>query len=746
MDHLPEILDAAFPLDEVICDVKEDHLYDGPDLRQFPMRFGYYWGYDQSKYARENYRLCHDTSEMNIRSETHASFLQNWLFFGPLADIRGIVDMNFSMANFIEVRSNQRFLILRSLDEYVKQWAAIEEDQSDANKEKHKMYIYEECIILAELLAQENLLKARDPKLQHAHVPLDCALPIQILHEALKFAWGSIYGSQDLRIVTGGGLFSRFPENRMEAAGWCPSEITMLQHRFSVTSRYFASRLNRRRTVLDHRGCDKFKCYALQVDETNYVTKHVSHDCLCEHVSIDLDKVKAVLNSGKVPRFRVYEDKVDGKLYLRVVEDGPYIAISHVWAHGLGNTMANSLPACQVKRLHGYISSLSDKVDGPSHQTDIALWIDTLGVPFEKKIRKLALKALHSTYENATGVLVLDEELVNVSVKSSPEEVCLRVICCAWSRRLWTLQEGVVSWDKLWIQLQEDQYEFSNIRNFGTPIIHSPLHTECAAGILESLPRLQNVTESSVGMVISALTEACKYRTTSRLSDETFCLASLAGLPLDEILEAETHEEKMKAFLMQLKILPASIIYFQGPKLQMKGFRWAPQSFLYPGPSSTMFGDAAESQAKCSETGLELSGIGFRLDFSSFKPAQLAFCYFKLDEYWIVMTSLDLPAHQFATSVPIDEQRLSLWRQLHNLSRPALYIESLSDFANRAIVVSIARENNNVLTGETWLRVGANVVPATEVDDVFNPGRIDPLGELEIAGALIPHSTTWNLT
>lgn len=431
MDHLPQILDAAFPLDEVICDVKDDHLYDGPDLRQFHMRFGYYWGYKQSKYARENYRLYHNTPNMNNRSETHVSFLQNWLFFGPLAGIRGIVGMNFSMASFIEEQSNQRFLILRNLDEYVKQWAAIEEDQSDANKEKRKIYIYEECLTLAELLAQENLHKADDLKLQHAHVPLDCALPIQILHEALKFAWGSIYGSQDLRTVTGPGLFSRVPEDRMKAAGWCPSEITMLQHRFSVTSRYFASRLNRRRTVLDHRECDRYKCYALQVDETNYVTKHVSQDCLCEHVSIDLDKVKAVLNLGKVPRFQVYEDEADGNLYLRVVDDGPYIAISHIWAHGLGNTVANSLPACQVKRLHGHVSSLSDKIDGPPHRRDIALWIDTLGVPLEKESRKLALKAMHSTYDHATGVLVLDEELVNVSVKSSPEEICLRAICCA---------------------------------------------------------------------------------------------------------------------------------------------------------------------------------------------------------------------------------------------------------------------------------------------------------------------------
>lgn len=202
----------------------------------------------------------------------------------------------------------------------------------------------------------------------------------------------------------------------------------------------------------------------------------------------------------------------------------------------------------------------------------------------------------------------------------------------------------------------------------------------------------------------------------------------------------------MKAFLMQLKILPTSIIYIQGPKLQMKGFRWAPQSFLYPGPSSTMFEDAAESQAKCSETGLELSGIGFRLDFSSFKPAQLSICYFKHDKYWIVMSSLDEPAHRFQTSLLIDEQRLSLWRQLPNLSRPALYVESLQDFGNRAIVVSIARENSNFLIGETYLRVSADVVPATEFEHVFSPSRRDPLGELEIAGALIPLNTTWNLT
>ncbi len=37
------------------------------------------------------------------------------------------------------------------------------------------------------------------------------------------------------------------------------------------------------------------------------------------------------------------------------------VAISHVWADGLGNNQANKLPICQLERLQGLVNSLYNK-------------------------------------------------------------------------------------------------------------------------------------------------------------------------------------------------------------------------------------------------------------------------------------------------------------------------------------------------------------------------------------------------
>lgn len=157
--------------------------------------------------------------------------------------------------------------------------------------------------------------------------------------------------------------------------------------------------------------------------------------------------------------------------------------------------------------------------------------------------------------------------------------------------------------------------------------------------------------------------------------------------------------------------------------------------------------ETAESEAKSTKTGLQLSEIGFCLDFSSFKPAQLVICCFTFDEYWIVMNSLliDAPARQPHNNVSYDEQKYSLWRQLHSLRRPALYMDNLKNFESRVIVVSITDEKSSFLSVETHLKVIANVVPVAEVD-VFTPGTFDPSGMLEILGNPISRNTTGKLT
>lgn len=58
---------------------------------------------------------------------------------------------------------------------------------------------------------------------------------------------------------------------------------------------------------------------------------------------------------------------------VRETREQPYVAISHVWSHGLGNAKENSLPWCQVLKLFDVVR----RYVNPS----FGLWVDTLTVP-----------------------------------------------------------------------------------------------------------------------------------------------------------------------------------------------------------------------------------------------------------------------------------------------------------------------------------------------------------------------------
>ena len=64
-------------------------------------------------------------------------------------------------------------------------------------------------------------------------------------------------------------------------------------------------------------------------------------------------------------------------------------------------------------------------------------------IPIDRESRKQALEHMEWIYKSATKVLVLDCRLFEVSAQGMySEEISLRVLCSAWARRLWTVQEG----------------------------------------------------------------------------------------------------------------------------------------------------------------------------------------------------------------------------------------------------------------------------------------------------------------
>lgn len=193
-------------------------------------------------------------------------------------------------SEFIYEKTGESFLTSKPLQSL---WRGLE----DEVKERHRYATYE-ILELTEMVARENIYRKQIYR-DFWTLSREQSLSIQLLHEAFIYSGGS------LSTKTGRGLMSDLPEKRMQLALWCPSEIAVAQHRFSVTGRYYASCLKRLRPPLSHSSCTYTKCYASQVDKSTYVTQPACGGCQYGHVAVDLDKPSPIVERGQI-LFEIY--------------------------------------------------------------------------------------------------------------------------------------------------------------------------------------------------------------------------------------------------------------------------------------------------------------------------------------------------------------------------------------------------------------------------------------------------------
>ena len=170
---------------------------------------------------------------------------------------------------------------------------------------------------------------------------------------------------------------------------------------------------------------------------------------MCEELSVNIGAVEDILLKGQIPLLRIIPGQSTADLRLEIISSQPdsqYVALSHVWADGLGNPHANALPRCQLLRLQSLLQRSNMPWDSGDSDQELLLWCDTLCCPVEpSEAKNLALLQMKRTYHDATMVLVLDAslQLCNSSLLT-PEEMCTRICSSGWTRRLWTLQEGTL--------------------------------------------------------------------------------------------------------------------------------------------------------------------------------------------------------------------------------------------------------------------------------------------------------------
>lgn len=244
------------------------------------------------------------------------------------------------------------------------------------------------------------------------------------------------------------------------------------------------------------------QCTAYQNDPLNYQTQHKNAGCTCEELLIDQDVTTKILESGSLPLIHINKHNTLAELSVDIVASNSasiYVALSHVWADGLGNPMSNALPRCQLSNIGEILKKLNieSNIQNDEKTQEFELWCDTLCCPIApEQAKTLALEQMYQTYEQARCTLVLDNSLRMHSFDTLDlDEVCVRILFSPWMRRLWTLQEASLPAKKnrLWFQFRDRAVSILRIRTHIRDLYFSSIgHRGLARDLLRQLSTFAN--------------------------------------------------------------------------------------------------------------------------------------------------------------------------------------------------------------------------------------------------------------
>lgn len=508
---------------------------------------------------------CDCTRAHSVPDNT--AFLQNWLFFGLLNEVFGRVD-------FVTERNGSQFISTATLVNKARMWLhfcdAWSENEriekslelEDVVQEAYDMFLFVcargtvDPVILVSIGLVGEFVVSRLQKL----IPLSMK----------DYTEWRGPGSLEQEIHT------NYLMERMLDLGWCPSDILKLQL-FDVSGLCLAMEIGTKRSSFDHSNCTETHCVQLQdYNEAEYVTAHVEADCSCEFIASRVEDLVAALDDDRIPLINVDRFQVETA--------HRYVAISHVWSDGLGNPRGNALPLCQLRRLNKWVKDL-DATDDP--WLTRSFWMDTLNCPVRPlRARKKAIRLMGKTYHDAAKVLMLDSSLTSLDHKKMPNrEIAMRIYLSTWGRRLWTFQEGVLA-KSLYIQFADGALDFDAFRSqLRWAFANDPEPGEPWSMLLHG-DQIRGHTLSNRGAtdgyrMLVAHANSLHGRSVSKPADEPICLATLLGIETREILDAQ-NADRMKTFWRVLNLYNRSLIWWKGPCLDSKGFRWAPSSLLNP--------------------------------------------------------------------------------------------------------------------------------------------------------------------
>lgn len=620
MEHLPLPRDVASTGPGSVPYVSSIE-YDGMDFLTYPMRQGQASFLDavrDSKIRNSKGMILMPLAELE-------SFIQTWLFFGLLKEVLGDMSVHSHWVGRTSSSTNdpQWVVTTSKLVPVLNDWVNSIRSSEAAGKQAQYDHIAE-CLRMTWAVLQTIRYETRPDFNRQIRVSI--ASVAELLGDNANLAFGITDFMRDNKCPNTWQLLYDDIETvaQFKCQGYCPSEVHRILHTFlTIQTCHLLTWMTRNgsngRTL--HENCSESHCQANSRVLKQRASRHLDAACNCTDLSVDISDVISILSRGSLPLLRMSAGATIRDIHMDVVDALPnikYVAISHVWADGLGNPDSNSLPVCQLRRLHDLVASLN----GPVESNDVFIWLDTLCCPVEPpEAKRLALSQMHRPYTDAVRVLVLDSSLRDVeSSRLHPTEICLRALTSGWMRRLWTLQEGALA-RNLWFQYSDvavnfKQMWFELLKIYTSDLGRRGLVLD-AMCVYQGL-RIFNGSETvlhgaSLFPDLSAVDYALRHRAVSVATDEPLLIGGLLKLDLAHILDGPESSRMQRLWSLVPSVergIPKSVLFRKSPRLCQPGFRWAPATFL---TFQDIRNSELQTRAEDDETVLTPAGLRVRL-------------------------------------------------------------------------------------------------------------------------------------
>ena len=643
MEHLPKPTGqtkSLFPAIPYLC----ENRYDGGPFLNYPHRLGVP-NLEIDGTFSPNPTLSSASQELLAAAQPAAleKFLQTWLFFGLLHEILG---GSYRHEDFVTTVSNGEVekIVVTTADLL----SRLEEWEANITQDKGSLYehianclrLTHACLVI-EYPAFDNDLK------------FHLASVAEVLGYATSKACNVAWTDSPHRSLIPRDWHQIISEDfrklvLLKRSNCCPSQMQMLMHDFGSPQAlgFVAGCFQDDVTQSPPASCDGNHCQA-GVSETpgqspRHIPHHVSDSCECDLLRVDERKVADCLKKGCLPLLRLKKETDSDMMSIEVVastDSTSYVALSHVWADGLGNSTANALPRCQLSRLKALIDNLDFEYldDPPEDVPEMLLWCDTLCCPVApEEAKNMALRQMYRTYDKASVVLVLDRSFISNRVGGmSLDEACIRIAASRWMTRLWTLQEGALPAlrNKLWFQFTKTAIPLWTLYKHLVKVSETDIRmrgvVDSVIGRFHTFTSLFDVQSGeSRGAQMKNIMRGLLYRSVTVPSDEPLIIATLLALDLRQILEPEP-ADRMHALWRIIGThrsgIDKQILFHVGRKIHERGLRWAPKSLL-PGDRdfAVPIADEQENRGFLSTNpnarGLVVELAGFRISLA--KPAK----------------------------------------------------------------------------------------------------------------------------